>query len=73
MMNTWITEKAAVFEVSYDYDLHSLAVYDLTGEKIGEIYPNTIEEMNAMIDQLDNGACPVEEGWEDGLGNVIGR
>lgn len=41
---------------------------DLEGNVLG--YVSNIHE-NGLIEDLDNGADPIEDGWEDGLGNTI--
>lgn len=59
-----------VEEVNYDYDLHAFEI-SANGEVTTTIYPSDIEAMKSMIADLDNGANPIEEGWEDGLGNTV--
>lgn len=73
----WNTNLVTVQEVAFDYDLHAFD-YDLhafdvvnhAGAKLGTINPATVEEMNSLIAQLNNGTCPVADKWEDGNGNT---
>ncbi|ERH97531.1 hypothetical protein [Bacillus thuringiensis] len=67
-MKTWEREGYRVVETEFDRDLHTFDV--IKGEEvIATITPNTIEDMNQIIKDLDSG----EEvnGWEDGMGNTI--
>lgn len=42
----------------------------IMGEKyLGTVYPDTIEDMESCINDLDNGDNPITNGWEDGCGN----
>jgi hypothetical protein len=68
-MRTWERDTYYIDEEAFDYDLHKFSVYTDDGEFIAEIYPNSIPEMEAIIDDLDNGADV--DGWEDGQGNTI--
>ena len=67
-MRTWTRKGYHVEERGYDYDLHCFAVVQL-GQEDHIIYPATIEDMQAIIADLDNGADV--DGWEDGMGNTI--
>lgn len=69
-MKTWKTALVTVQEVDFDYDLHAFDVYNHAGAKLGTINPTTIEDMKSLIADLDNGACPVADGFEDGNGNT---
>lgn len=69
-MSTWKTTLVTVEEVAFDHDLHAFDVYNMHGAKLGTITPPTIEDMSDLIDDLNNGACPIINGWEDGNGNV---
>ena len=57
-----------VEEVDCNYDLHNFEVY--SGDRyLGDVCPNSIEDMNECIAQLNGGSDPVTDGWEDGFGN----
>lgn len=69
----WITKSGRlVKEEPYNYDLHCFAVYNNENEDmlLGRIYPDNINNMNECITALNAGADPVDDGWEDGLGNA---
>ncbi|GEM_PF-3212925 len=68
-MRTWERKNYYVAEETFDHDLHKFVIYSNDDEVIGEIYPNSIEDMETVIDDLDNGADV--DGWEDGQGNTI--
>lgn len=68
-MRTWERENYYVAEEAFDHDLHKFVIYSNDDEVFGEIYPNSIEDMETVIDDLDNGADV--DGWEDGQGNTI--
>lgn len=57
-----------VQEVAFEYDLHAFEIL-LNEEVVTTIYPCDIDAMKNMIDDLENGANPIEDSWEDGLGN----
>lgn len=69
-MKTWKTNLVTVEEVAFDHDLHTFEVYNHAGAKLGTITPASIEDMNDLIADLDDGACPVADNWEDGNGNT---
>ncbi len=69
---TWTCSKCGV-EVSeddYDYECHCFHI-SKNGKPIQVVYPDSIESMNELRTQLDNGSCPVCDQWEDGCGNTI--
>ena len=72
--NKWITKSGRlVKEEPNNYDLHCFAVYNIENEDmllLGRIYPDNIDDMNECVTKLDAGADPVDDGWEDGLGNA---
>lgn len=68
-MKTWMRNGYKVVERPFDYDLHVFDVIGCGGKVITTIYPATIEDMNAIIRDLDNGEDV--NGWEDGNGNTI--
>ncbi len=68
-MKTWERDTYYIKEEAFDYSLHKFGVYTNDGEVIAEIVPNSIEDMEAVIADLDNGADV--HGWEDGQGETI--
>lgn len=67
-MKTWEREGYTVVEVEHNFDLHAFDI--IKKEKVvATITPNTIEEMNQIIEDLNNGEDV--NGWEDGMGNTI--
>ncbi len=67
-MRTWEREGYKVIEVEHNFDLHAFDV--IKKEKVvATITPNTIEEMNQIIEDLNDGEGV--DGWEDGMGNTI--
>lgn len=67
-MRTWEREGYRVVEVEYNFDLHAFDVIKKE-EVVATITPNTIEEMNQIIEDLNGGEDV--DGWEDGMGNTI--
>lgn len=67
-MKTWVRETYTVEMVEFDGDLKEFEVVK-DGEVIATITPATIEDMEQIIEDLDNGEDV--NGWEDGMGNVI--
>ena len=68
MLKTWERNTYTVEEREFDGDLHEFDVIK-NGEVIATINPETIEDMQAIIEDLDNGEDV--DGWEDGNGNTI--
>ncbi|HDX9614513.1 TPA: hypothetical protein ROY01_005707 [Bacillus toyonensis] len=67
-MKTWNRKGYTVEEVEYNYDLHAFEI--IQNEKVvATITPNTIEDMQQIIEDLNNGEDV--NGWEDGMGNTI--
>lgn len=66
-LKVWERKGYTVEMVEYDYDLKAFEV--VQGDKVQTIYPATIEDMEQIIIDLDNGEDV--DGWEDGLGNTI--
>lgn len=67
----WDTSgRVKVEEIDYDYDLHAFRMS--RGGRVVDVVPNSIEQMNEMIKELDEGACPSNDNWEDGNSNFIG-
>lgn len=69
-MKSWTTKNVIVTEIPFDHDLHEFEVTTLAGDHLGVITPANIGDMEDMITELDTGACPVENFWEDGHGNT---
>ena len=67
-MRTWKREEYRVVEREHDYDLHCFVVI-VKGKDDQIIYPDSIDAMNSIIHDLDNGDDV--DGWEDGMGNTI--
>lgn len=68
-MKVWKFENGIeVYEAEHDYDLHCLEVYN-RDDYLGTIYPNTIEDMEDCVKDLDDGSDPITDGWEDGMGH----
>jgi hypothetical protein len=67
-MRTWEREGYKVEEREFDHDLH---VFDVVkgNEVVATITPASIEDMEEIIADLDNGEDV--NGWEDGMGNTI--
>lgn len=68
-LRTWGRNGYSVTEVEFDGDLHEFMVIKEGGDVIATITPDSIESMNQIIEDLDEGADV--DGWEDGKGNVI--
>lgn len=66
-MKTWNRNTYTVEMVEHDHDLKAFEVKQ--DDEVQTIYPETIEDMQSIIDDLDNGEDV--NGWEDGLGNTI--
>lgn len=67
-MRVWKKEGYEVHEVEFDGDLHMFEVVK-DGEVIAVFTPNTIEDMEQLIEDLNNSEDV--DGWEDGMGNTI--
>ncbi|NJP38964.1 hypothetical protein [Alkalicoccus luteus] len=67
-MREWKRTNYEVIEVPYDHDLHEFNVIQ-DNDVIATITPATIEDMEQIITDLDNGEDV--HGWEDGMGNTI--
>ena len=67
-MRVWKREGYEVHEVEFDGDLHEFEVVK-DGEVVATITPDSIEAMNQIIEDLNNGEDV--DGWEDGMGNTI--
>lgn len=67
-MRTWNRKGYEVVEVEFDGDLHEFEVVK-DGEVIATITPETVEDMEQITKDLDNGEDV--DGWEDGMGNTI--
>lgn len=64
---TWERKNYTVKMIDFDYGLKAFEV--IQGDNVQTIYPSTIEDMELIIKDLDNGDDV--DGWEDGQGNTI--
>lgn len=56
-------------ECDFDYDLYIFEVeYD--DYYLGNIYPDSLETQERMIEEMDAGKDPITCGWEDGYGHT---
>lgn len=70
-MRTWNTENCHVMEQNFNYSLHRLAIFTADAKRfLGYVTPATVEDFDHCVEDLDNGGCPVRDGWEDGQGNT---
>ena len=67
-MKTWERKGYSVEERDFDYDLHKFVVA-VDDEDVAEIVPDSIENMQEVISQLDAGEDAV--GWENGNGETV--
>lgn len=67
MLKVWKREGYTVEMVEHDGDLKAFEVKQ--GEEVQTIYPDSIEAMEQIVNDLDNGEDV--DGWEDGMGNTI--
>ena len=67
-MRTWKRNGYEVVEIEFDGDLHEFEVIK-DDEVIATITPDSIEDMESIIADLDAGKGV--NGWEDGNGNTI--
>ena len=67
-MRTWKRNGYEVVEIEFDGDLHEFEVIK-DNKVVATITPNSIENMEAIIADLDNGKDV--NGWDDGMGNTI--
>lgn len=67
-MKVWKREGYRVEEVEFDGDLREFEVIK-NGEVIGTITPDSLEAMEQIIEDLNNGEDV--DGWEDGKGGTI--
>lgn len=67
-MKMWKRKGYLVKAVEFDFDLYLFQVIK-DNEVIATITPDSIEDMEQIIDDLDAGEGV--NGWEDGKGNTI--
>lgn len=60
-----------VLEVEFDAELHAFEFWTGGNLYLGSVYPATLEDMAAIIADLEAGVDPFDEGWEDGRGNSL--
>ena len=64
MYNKWnFPCNTIVQENNYNFSLHEFKVYDERG-LVAIIIPDTLEQMNDIVDKLNSGKCPLCEGWK---------
>lgn len=68
-MRTWERKGYVVEEEAFDGDLHEFNVIRDNGDLVATINPNTLENQQIIVSDLDNGEDV--DGWEDGNGNTI--
>jgi len=61
----WTTKLTDVIETSWGFE-----VYNKEGDLLGNIVSDSPEDHHQCVIGLDQGACPVRDGWEDGAGNT---
>ena len=66
-IKVWERNNYKVYEREFNYDLHKFVVVQFS--MVQTIIPNTIEDMNQIITDLDSGLDV--NGWDDGVGNTI--
>lgn len=64
MERTWEFEKYTVIE-----EIDVLRFENNEGDVVG--YVSIDGNADELADELDNGANPIEDGWEDGIGNTL--
>ena len=69
---TWTLDDCTVTEMEIDYDLHCfVARMERDGQiRTQTMYPQTIADMEGIIEDLDDGMSPVGA-WEDGRGDLV--
>lgn len=70
-MKTWTKNGYAIYENAYDGDLTMLKFYDDEDNYLGNVTFGSVEQMEHDYSLLDDGADPIEDGWEDGNGNLL--
>ena len=70
MKHTRRHARVVVVEVPHAHDLHAFEVRDRT-RTLGTIIPASVEDADAVRVALADGACPICEGWEDGMGHTV--
>lgn len=68
MGKQWHFKEYAVYEEGCD---RTLCFEDTEGEILGFVVAGSNEDHEANMQALDNGADPIKERWEDGVGNTI--
>lgn len=69
----WVTPLVTVVPVEVDYDLNTFYVYR-NGDAVylGTVDPDGLDAQEALVKDLNEGGCPVDDRWEDGKGNTCG-
>lgn len=58
-----------VYSKEWSYCDYAFDVYNADGKFLGGIYPDTDEDSESCVKDLDDGSEPITDGWEDGCGN----
>ena len=71
MKHIWTTPLVTVMSEEFDYDLKRFNVYrNGDAEYLGSVYPAELDAQQGIIEELNEGGCPIKDGWEDGAGNT---
>lgn len=69
-MGVWeLPSGVVVKEVEFDADLHMFEVY--YNGRMHTVVPMDVDDMQECIDDLNTGADPLFDGWNDGLGHNL--
>lgn len=71
MKTNWEFDNYYVQLEDHDHDLKKFGFYTNEHNLLGYLCPDTIEDMEDTIAELNDDADPIEEGWNDGLGNTV--
>ena len=68
-MRTWQSFMVRYEEQPYQEGFNKLAVFhDADNSFLGDVIPDNPDHLQAFIDALEKGICPVMEGWDVGNG-----
>ena len=71
MNTTWVTPLVTVVLEKYNYHLGRFDVFRNSDKAyLGPIFPPDIDTEALLAADLDEGACPIADHWEDGDGNT---
>lgn len=68
----WTCENCGitVFQNSDNNDMGYFTVKNSDGDIMGSIFRDSVSEIVLAMQLLNNGGCPVCDGWDDGIGNT---